>query len=89
MAAFGHPTDKPTWVYSNWRFVSEVDTHALPKKNQVRCPDKQMIVRSKGAGGKVKWTGGRDMKDSQHYPRQFGVALMKVHQAHKTDLDAA
>ena len=38
--------------------------------------------------GKKKYCGGKDLKASQHYPREFGIAIRKVTLKHAPTIKA-
>jgi len=69
---------KPTWLYCNYDILNTLDefrTGPGPLFGRVELVKKH-------AGG--KYSGGKDLKKSQHYPRDFGVAVRKLHLKHES-----
>jgi hypothetical protein len=77
---FNGASQKPTWLYSNFSFVSAVDlfrTSELPKNPEI------LARRTVDAGGRPRYTGTSALKGSQAYPRQFGEALRLTYDKNK------
>ncbi|CAJ1372230.1 unnamed protein product [Effrenium voratum] len=75
MKDFGANTQKRTILYSSHEEVDDLLLHKHPRK---RCHSKEMVIRYTDSSGKSRCKGGRDLKMSQTYPREFGHALSAV-----------
>ncbi|CAL1129927.1 unnamed protein product [Cladocopium goreaui] len=74
MSDFGAPTTKRTLLYSSHREVENL----LEYKVEPQLQDREMVVSYTNHKGERRIHGGRDLKGSQAYPKQFGSALCKV-----------
>ena len=76
MADFGGLTLKPTILYSNKPWISEIDSfkHGRPPKLQ---REKTYTLEIDERGNK-KVYGGPGLKQTQRYPAKFGIALAKL-----------
>ncbi|CAK8999972.1 Putative rhamnose biosynthetic enzyme 1 [Durusdinium trenchii] len=71
MGDYGAPTLKPTILYSSHKAVDLLPNYQVRR----RLVQKQMVKRYVDGKGKPRVCGGMDLKRSQAYPKQFGVAL--------------
>ncbi|CAK9007472.1 unnamed protein product [Durusdinium trenchii] len=78
MGDHGGPTLKPTLLYSSHRCIEGLNAF----KTTPRLRPKEVTVRYLNSQGQPAWHGGKDMKTSQNYPRQFGVSLAKLRTLH-------
>lgn len=74
MSSFGGPTKKGTHLYSGHECIEDIQEHTVPEQLE----DRDMAVPYYNARGEKRVHGGKDLKSSQHYPDQFGVALAKA-----------
>lgn len=74
MSSFGGPTKKGTHLYSSHECIEDIQEHTVPEQLE----DRDMAVPYYNARGEKRVHGGKDLKSSQHYPDQFGVALAKA-----------
>jgi hypothetical protein len=79
---------KPTWIYSNRDFVSELDEVAAGASGEA---PKQLARRYEDGNGRMRVQGTEHLKGSQAYPVQFGLAVARIYQRHEEQLkrDAA
>ena len=75
MGAFGAPTPKPTALYSSHKYVKMLQRTLTPEQTALLDPDVEMSVRDEMTG---KVTGGKDLKSSQAYPVDDGLAVQEV-----------
>ncbi|CAK9036978.1 unnamed protein product [Durusdinium trenchii] len=73
MGAYGSECAKPTVLYSNYRFIQRMYA-PLPRKKTF---DSEMANKYQDWAGCTRVKGGVDLKSSQHYPPQFGEAIME------------
>ncbi|CAK9090432.1 Uncharacterized protein SCF082_LOCUS42649 [Durusdinium trenchii] len=74
MSRFGGPTKKPTLLFSSHQCIEGIQQFMVPERLQER----QMTIRYRNGAGKWAFCGGPDLKKSQAYPPQFGIALAKT-----------
>jgi len=79
MCHYGASSKKRTWLYSNARWICDVDLYKTCI--QPRCPT-QLVTTSINKAGKVTTTGNADLKASQHYPVGFGRAICNIYMDH-------
>jgi hypothetical protein len=84
MIDYNLPHEKPTWLYSNESFISDIDQHVRPYTGPL--PEKATTKRYKDASGRECFTGGPGLKHSQHYTREFGEAVAAVFASRKKEL---
>lgn len=74
LGAFGAPTLKPLYGYSN----DEMFLFRLFRPYVARAQRAAVAIvsRKRDANGQLRVTGNKHMKDSQHYPVEFGAALV-------------
>ena len=80
MKLFGGNTEKPTWLYCDKKEVDDITDFSLPRK--LRTRNVEMVKRYKDRHGVIRVQGGKDLKQSQSYPRGFGKAVAKWHLKH-------
>ena len=85
MSWFGASSEKPTWLYSNWKFIEEIVKYAKPT-DLGNLGKKSLAIKYKDASGQTRVVGGPDLKSSQAYPKGFGTALCAVYQDHMMEL---
>ena len=86
MQAFGGPSLKPTWLYSNSPLIDELARKPSGERSATRVE----MVKACGRGestGRIKYTGGDDLKESQTYPREFGLALVEWYTRHRAHFE--
>jgi len=89
MKNFGAPTDKETFLFCNFDFISDIDRFACPSAAHDDATPKEMVKRFVGGDGRMKVCGGRDLKSSQTYPAGFGQAIVSLQNLHRDKLDKA
>ena len=69
MKDFGSPTAKPSWLYSNSKDIGWIDAYKITGP----YPDskRHMVHTWVDTTGKRCISGGKDLKESQTYPRGF------------------
>ncbi len=77
MGAYGLRAVKPTVLWTTAPFVSGLTSRMTPEAR--RClrlrPDRlQTSIRVEGPDGTVRWQGTKDLKETQAYPMEFGLA---------------
>ncbi|CAK9073791.1 Uncharacterized protein SCF082_LOCUS36050 [Durusdinium trenchii] len=79
MGDHGGPTPKPTLLYSSHACIAGLnDFRTMPQHR-----NREITVRYTNRAGEKRWHGGKDMKGSQSYPRQFGVSLARLRTLHE------
>ena len=81
---FGADSDKPTWLYCNYRILDSLGDYMSGPGPQ--WGKKEMVKRYVNRFGEKKFHGGKDLKSSQHYPLGFGVAVRKTFLKHKPEI---
>ncbi|CAK9023459.1 unnamed protein product, partial [Durusdinium trenchii] len=82
MGEYGGPTQKPTWLYSGLKCIEELYKFKPLCLPQHVVEEKQMVVHYKDKNGVDRICGGKDLKSSENYPAQFGVALARLRTHH-------
>jgi hypothetical protein len=85
MWAFGSPTDKPSIVYANRKWIGDLLQHKMNRHDEK--PAKTLVDRFV-ASGETKYRGNTNLKCSQAYPDGFGKAMAEIFDRHKDDLQA-
>jgi len=80
MQNYGGPTAKPTWLWSNRKFIAEIDSYASQPQQQQQ--QQSLVQVWEGHDGKRKFRGNSATKGSQEYPIGFGVAVAKLYSKH-------
>eukprot|EP00969_Alexandrium_andersonii_P042348 1858457-Alexandrium_andersonii.AAC.1 len=92
MGSFSAATPKPSWLYSNRKWISDISRFepGVRRASTDSCCNKLVQVRE-GRDGRLRVSGGPKLKQSQHYTREFGNALVQLHLSHLDELlaDAA
>lgn len=78
MGDYGSPTLKRTHLYSSHTAISDLADHQIPRRLRARA----MVVHYLAKDGRRRVKGGSDLKRSQAYPAQFGVALSAIRTRH-------
>jgi hypothetical protein len=86
MSMFGAATAKPTWLYSNYAWISEIKNHVTPSMRYTG-PLTTTVVYYVDAHGKRCVQGGDGLKKSQAYPKGFGKALNQLYEAHRGEIE--
>lgn len=86
MEDYGGPTKKPTWLYSGRKEIEDLPLykplpHQLPKRES-----KEMVTYYEDSNGVARFAGGKDLKSSQSYPRQFGRALARLRSQYQEEV---
>ncbi|CAK9088946.1 unnamed protein product [Durusdinium trenchii] len=83
LGSYGGTSPKATLLYSNYKFCGEL---YLP------LPDAdwpaEMATRYIDGQGLPRVCGGKDLKNSQHYPRLFGAAVAQLYDKHRNEVQA-
>eukprot|EP00959_Pyramimonas_sp_CCMP1952_P029723 623763-Pyramimonas_sp.AAC.1 len=84
MINYGGDSRKPTWLYSAHKEIMDLDQYA-PTSPAPSSKNKkvEMVVKGTDKNGNVTVTGGKNLKESQSYPRQFGESLSKLFKANE------
>ena len=83
MGDFGASTRKPTWLYSNYGFVGELNGYPACRA-RVPKDARPLMYEYKDSNGQRKFDGQKqDLKKSQHYPPGFGRAIAKLFLKHR------
>ena len=83
MQRFGAASAKPTWLYSPFPWLSDIESFPAPATFKSKV---EISKKYKDKDGKTRWSGGKDQKQSQHYSMGFGRAMQKVLALHKADV---
>ncbi len=87
MSDFGGSTPKRTVLYSQVPWIPELCQYRLKDTRGVVSGRPDMVTSHTTAAGRKHITGIKSqLKNSQTYPRGFGEALHKLHQAHEGEL---
>ena len=88
MHDFGHPATKPTWLYSNRKWIDGLNAFKLHEYVEV---SQRLTERCTDRVGRETFTGNADTKASQAYPDGFGFAMTQLYRQHDAELkrDAA
>jgi hypothetical protein len=84
MKNYGGASVKPTWLYCNYDCLDTIDEFMT--EPGVDFGERSLCVSYTDKRGKTKVMGGKDLKNSQHYPRPFGVAIRKMCLKHKAEV---
>jgi hypothetical protein len=88
---FGAPHDKKIYLYSPYKWITEIvdfTTHdpGWSKKLKTQHEVSHNTVDKRG---KKSYHGGKDLKQTQAYPRGFGEAIQKLFERHRPEVEAA
>jgi len=86
MWRFDGSTAKPTWLYSNFPFITEVDRYATCHEKPKFS--KRLVNHHTNASGKRCYSGNKSLKGSQEYPLAFGRAMARVYETHTAAITA-
>eukprot|EP00969_Alexandrium_andersonii_P352022 15436755-Alexandrium_andersonii.AAC.1 len=64
---FGAPSEKGLWLYSTHKVIEDIELFKRPATN--KGPAVETTRYWTNSAGQQKWSGGRDLKASQTYPR--------------------
>ena len=81
MRDYGHPTLKPTILVGTVTWLPQFDQKDKPKAKQkanAKPKAKSTLVTCWQQGGKTKVRGNRNLKESQVYPVQFALAVVRA-----------
>ena len=84
MGAFGAESLKPTSLWANDKCIQELEEQGKTKPDTVSKTGIVEITYS--ASGRLQVMGGAKLKQTQHYPKGFGDALNKMHDANHARL---
>ncbi|CAK9092925.1 Uncharacterized protein SCF082_LOCUS43721 [Durusdinium trenchii] len=79
MADYGGPTEKRTALYSSSDAIDSLPDYKTPRN----LKNKEMVPHYIDGQGISRVCGGSDLRGSQAYPRQFGIALSKCRTLHE------
>jgi hypothetical protein len=82
---FGAESPKPIHLYSNVQFVNVIDTFAT---RDVLPESEGVVSRVERSDGVIAVTGDRNLKSTQAYPRDFGVAVAAVYHRFRPEVVA-
>lgn len=77
MLDYGAESSKPSWLYSNYEFINQIDRYKL--KHECVGPRTQLVKQTVDAAGRRRISGTGALKSSQEYPPGFGAALDNVY----------
>ncbi len=86
MGDYGGGSQKSTWLYSNYAFITRIGEYR-PAPSTETCTA-QLSRRRLNARGMMVTDGGVDLKASQHYPVNFGRAVAMLYAAHRSEVRA-
>jgi len=87
MKMYGGRSLKPTWLYSNYEWVTGIDRYATQTKAEaLRTPNLELVKKYVDGSGRVRIVGNGNLKGSQAYPRGFGEAIALLHHEHEPEL---
>lgn len=72
---YGGDTEKPTWLYSNYSFISDVGLFCTGPSANFGSHE---LARKSIKGNRVTYSGTPALKGSQSYPKGFGRAVRKT-----------
>jgi hypothetical protein len=83
---FGAQSKKPTWLYSN----KSLAPLAAWRSGEPRTNSWRQLVATSTVNGKRAVTGLKcELKESQAYPHEFGVAMCKLYEHYHMEMHAA
>jgi len=85
--AYGHPSAKPTHLYSNYRFIEDVCSKRTDPTSGVATP--ALVKRFIDASGQHRFTGLPKLHESQHYCERFGQAMAESFHRHAHEIKIA
>ena len=75
---YGAESSKPVFVYSNFKWVEQVSEYTT----RVQLPKSEGVVtRTVNMDGRLQVSGGRNLKETENYPKHFGTAVARVYMA--------
>ena len=81
MKDYGGDTQKPTWLYSNYNILDSLAAHRTGPGERFGT---QRLTRTyTDKNGKKAFIGNKHLKESQHYPVEFGKAVRKMYLKHE------
>jgi hypothetical protein len=86
MSTFGAATAKPTWLYSNYAWISDIKDY-VTHDMRYTGPATTTVDYYVDAGGKRCVQGSDGLKKSQAYPKGFGKALSQLYEAHRGEIE--
>lgn len=90
MSDYGAPSPKPSWLYSQMSWISEIrDFRSDDTRGRALEGSAVMSTKRTRADGTVAVTGGADLKASQAYTPAFGQAVVRLHARHQQAMVAA
>jgi len=73
---YGGNTDKPTWLYCNYDVLDEIDKYKTGPGPEYGTTS--LVNRYTNKHGVAKWNGGKELKGSQEYTKDFAMAVKKL-----------
>lgn len=84
MGWFGAGSKKPTHLYSSHQVIEELNDYA--DKNFIPKQDMEVSRKYTDGSGRPRVCGGRNLKQTQAYPKRFGRVLSKLRTKHKKSM---
>ena len=82
MQDYGGESQKPTWLYSNYNILDTLDDYVTGQTTSFGKAEMVKTSKNKHTG-KLGFSAGKDLKTSQHYPKNFGLAVRKTSLKHE------
>ena len=73
---FGGDSEKPTWLYSNFNFIKDIQSQATSPGPLFG--KRALVNKYVDKHGCQKFSGTKNLKGSQSYPTAFGQAVKKT-----------
>jgi len=73
---YGGNTVKPTWIYCNYDVLDELDNYKT--RPGPGYGSTSLVNRYISKDGVTKWNGGKELKGSQEYTKDFAMAVKKL-----------
>ena len=79
MAHFGARSMKATWLYSNYEHIQKIhEFRTHPGASEAAENKPQVTIITADRGGRLRVSGGPDLKATQAYTEGFGEAVAKT-----------
>ena len=88
MGDYGAESPKPTWIYAPVPWIHEIVDFRIKTEGPAMKSTVVTCTRTVDARGRVRTTGGPDLKATQTYPEGFGAAVYQLHQRHRAESEA-
>ena len=84
MGDFAAETQKPTWLYSNSKYVHDIECYKTQIFN--KGSGAQVCDKKRKADGSWSVSGGKRLKATQTYPEDFGEGMSNLYIDHRYHL---